>query len=305
MFAIEAKGLTKRYRSMRRDWSSVVDNIDLEVRKGEIYGFLGPNGAGKTTTIKMILGITYATSGELKVLGKEADSADVHQQVSYLPERPYYYEHLTGLEVLMFFASLFGIKDKNRCKELLARVHLNKDMDKQISHYSKGMLQRIGLAQCLINDPKLLILDEPTAGLDPIAHTEIRDLILDLRNEGKTIFISSHELSEVERICDRIAIIDQGKIRRQGELSHLLDNERTRIKLSSISNKLNSALSEIPNSKFTQNSEQVIFEFDDSKSLDDMIDLIRQHNGKIHSIVPCRKRLEDLYLETIQSGANS
>ena len=219
--AIETKKLTKTYKTRLGGRINVVNDLDLHVEEGEIFGFLGPNGAGKTTTIKMLLGIIYPTAGEGFVLGKEIGDMAVHKVISYLPERPYYYEHMTGLELLKFYASLFGIRDTALCKSLLEKVNLHRDMTKTISQYSKGMQQRVGLAQSLLNDPKLLFLDEPTGGLDPIAHREIRDLILSFRDEGRTVFISSHELSEVELICDRVAIINRGVIARQGRLRDL------------------------------------------------------------------------------------
>ena len=227
--AIETKQLTKSYRSRNSGNINVVDHLDLHVEEGEIFGFLGPNGAGKTTTIKMLLGIIYPSSGEGYVLGKEIGDMDVHRIISYLPERPYYYEHMTGPEILKFYGSLFGINDKAKFQMLLEKVNLHRDVTKTISQYSKGMQQRIGLAQSLINDPKLLFLDEPTGGLDPIAHREIRDLILGFRDEGRTVFISSHELSEVELICDRVAIINRGVIERQGKLTDLLRGGRIEI----------------------------------------------------------------------------
>lgn len=213
--AIETKQLTKTYKSRIHGKINVVDSLDLHVEEGEIFGFLGPNGAGKTTTIKMLLSIIYPDAGEGYVLGKEIGDMSVHRLISYVPERPYYYEHMTGLELLKFYASLFGINDQALFVRLLEKVNLHRDMSKTISQYSKGMQQRVGLAQALLNDPKLMFLDEPTGGLDPIAHREIRDLILSFREEGRTVFISSHELSEVELICDRVAIINKGVIARQ------------------------------------------------------------------------------------------
>ncbi|RYG41356.1 ABC transporter ATP-binding protein, partial [bacterium] len=232
--AIETKKLTKSYKSRTAGKINVVEALDLHVEEGEIFGFLGPNGAGKTTTIKMLLGIIYPTSGEGYVLGKEIGDMAVHRLISYLPERPYYYEHMTGPEILKFYGSLFGINDTARFQSLLERVNLHRDTTKTISQYSKGMQQRIGLAQSLINDPKLLFLDEPTGGLDPIAHREIRDLILSFRDEGRTVFISSHELSEVELICDRVAIINKGVIEAQGKLTDLLRGGRIEITVDNV-----------------------------------------------------------------------
>lgn len=297
--AIETKQLTKSYKSRSLGTVNVVDSLDLHVEEGEIFGFLGPNGAGKTTTIKMLLGIIYPTSGEGYVLGREIGDMDVHKVISYLPERPYYYEHMTGMELLRFYDSLFGNNDKAKCQRLLERVNLAADASKTISQYSKGMQQRVGLAQSLLNDPKLLFLDEPTGGLDPIAHTEIRDLILNFREEGRTVFISSHELSEVERICDRVAIIHRGKIRRQGSLTELLKGGRIEI------------IAEGATREFADSikSKDVIVSFADGRLIVDVpededpnsiIDGLRSSKSKIISIIPRRKRLEDLFVETVK-----
>lgn len=303
--AIETKQLTKSYKSKQAGTINVVDHLDLHVEEGEIFGFLGPNGAGKTTTIKMLLGIIYPTSGEGYVLGKEIGDMDVHRLISYVPERPYYYEHMTGLELLKFYGSLFGITDKEKFIKLLEKVNLHRDMTKTISQYSKGMQQRVGLAQSLLNDPKLLFLDEPTGGLDPIAHREIRDLILSFRDEGRTVFISSHELSEVELICDRVAIINRGVIARQGKLSELLKGGRIEITAEGVAEGL------LKDMKITDANLRVVgngflLDMPEENDPNSVIDAIRGQNGRVISIVPRRKRLEDLFVETVSNkGANS
>ena len=207
---------------------------------------------------------------------------------------------MTGMELLMFYASLFGIDDQEKCKQLLDRVNLSRDASKTISQYSKGMQQRVGLAQSLLNDPKLLFLDEPTGGLDPIAHTEIRDLILQFRDEGRTVFISSHELSEIERICDRVAIINYGVIEKQGKLSDLLSGGRVEIQAEGVPESLAS------NAK----GPDIVTSFRDGKLIVDMpedtdtnalVDAIRSCGGRVVSIIPRRKRLEDLFVETVKN----
>jgi len=298
--AIETKKLTKSYKSRQHGHISVVDNLDLHVEEGEIFGFLGPNGAGKTTTIKMLLGIIYPTSGLGYVLGKEIGDMDVHRLISYLPERPYYYEHMTGPEILRFYGSLFGISDEKKFQGLLEKVNLHRDVTKSISQYSKGMQQRIGLAQSLINDPKLLFLDEPTGGLDPIAHREIRDLILSFRDEGRTVFISSHELSEVELICDRVAIIDRGIIRRQGKLTELLHGGRLEITVQGIEGAFLSNLALFDaNVRTLPNG--LMLDIPEENDVNGVIDAIRTAEGRILSVVPRRKRLEDLFVETVST----
>lgn len=296
--AIETRKLTKTYRSKSLGLINVVDNLDLEVEEGEIFGFLGPNGAGKTTTIKMLLGIIYPTEGEGYVLGKEIGDLDVHKIISYLPERPYYYEYMTGMELLKFYGSLFGISDKDKFQGLLEKVNLAGDASKTINQYSKGMQQRIGLAQSLINDPKLLFLDEPTGGLDPIAHTEIRDLILQFRNEGRTVFISSHELSEVERICDRVAIINKGKIERQGRLDDLLKGGRIEIMADKATKELSEKFKGAENI-VSFHGERLILDVPESNDVNHMVDTLRTSGAVIVSIIPRRRRLEDLFVETV------
>lgn len=302
--AIETKDLTKTYRT-RAGRVNVVDHLNLEVEEGEIFGFLGPNGAGKTTTIKMLLNIIYPSAGTAKVLGKEITDSSVHRELSYLPEKPYYYEHMTGLEILHFYGKLFNIREPERsrkAKELLVKVNLDKDAGKQISQYSKGMQQRIGLAQSLLNEPKLLFLDEPTAGLDPIAHVEIRDLILQFRDEGKTVFISSHELSDVERICDRVAIINHGKIAEMGRLDKLLAGGRVEITAEKVPTAVEEKLRR-DGVIVSLHGDRLIIDAPDSLPTDGFIDAIRSAGGTILSILPRRKRLEDLFVETVKGGA--
>ncbi|MGV3616355.1 MAG: ATP-binding cassette domain-containing protein [Fimbriimonas sp.] len=296
--AIETKKLTKSYKSRQYGRINVVDNLDLHVEEGEIFGFLGPNGAGKTTTIKMLLGIIYPTSGEGYVLGKEIGDMDVHRLISYLPERPYYYEHMTGPEILRFYGSLFGITDEKKFQMLLEKVNLHRDVTKSISQYSKGMQQRIGLAQSLINDPRLLFLDEPTGGLDPIAHREIRDLILSFRDEGRTVFISSHELSEVELICDRVAIINKGVIARQGRLTDLLRGGRIEITVEATEEALLRGL-ELHDANVRTLPSGFMLDMPEDNDTNAIIDRIRTSKGRIVSIVPRKKRLEDLFVETV------
>ncbi|HJP83041.1 MAG TPA: ABC transporter ATP-binding protein [Fimbriimonadaceae bacterium] len=302
--AIETRQLTKTYKSRQLGKINVVDHLDLEVEEGEIFGFLGPNGAGKTTTIKMLLGIIYPTSGEGYVLGKEIGDMDVHKIISYLPERPYYYEHMTGMEILKFYGSLFGINDRAKFQGLLEKVNLAADASKTISQYSKGMQQRIGLAQSLLNDPKLLFLDEPTGGLDPIAHTEIRDLILQFRDEGRTVFISSHELSEVERICDRVAIINKGVIERQGSLDELLRGGRIEIIVDGVGQAFADSI-RTSESTVSFHNGRLIVDMPEEGDVNALIDGARSSKGTVVSVIPRRRRLEDLFIETVNKPKSS
>jgi len=303
--AIKTVNLTKRYSGL---WSKhpveAVKNLNLEVYRGEIFGFLGPNGAGKTTTIKILLGIIYPTEGEAYVLGQPAGDPKNHYKISYLPENPYFYDYMTGREILTFYARLFGITEPERSKrvnELLDRVGLSRAADQPLRTYSKGMLQRIGLAQCLINDPELLILDEPTAGLDPIAHIDIRDLILELRNQGKTLFISSHQLSDVERVCDRVAILNKGMLVRLGKIEELLAGGYVEIIADKVTNNVLEPIRQL-GGKASLHDGRLIVEQPDDGSVDRVIDIVRAAGGHIVSVKPYRRTLEDLFVETIQGG---
>lgn len=304
-YAIKINNLTKRYSGL---WSQkpvdAVKNLNLEVHRGEIFGFLGPNGAGKTTTIKVLLGIIYPTSGEAFVLGKHAGDPRNHYKISYLPENPYFYDYMTGREILHFYARLFGLTERartQRVNELLDRVGLSRAADQPLRTYSKGMLQRIGLAQCLLNDPELLILDEPTAGLDPIAHIDIRDLILELRAQGKTLFISSHQLSDVEIVCDRVSILNRGELVRMGKLEDLLSGGHVEMIAEKVPETVLEPIRQL-GGRPSLHDGRLIVEQPDDGSIDRVIDLVRANGGHIISVKPYRRTLEDLFVETIQGG---
>ncbi|OGC41189.1 hypothetical protein A2Y85_05125 [candidate division WOR-3 bacterium RBG_13_43_14] len=201
----------------------ILNNINLEIKQGEVFGFLGPNGAGKTTTIKIITGLIRPDSGRVEVFGHPAGSQDARKDIGFLPESPYFYEHLTGYEFLKIHALLHNMKNyRNRITELLETVGLTKAANSFLRSYSRGMLQRIGIAQALLADQALLVLDEPLTGLDPIGRKEIKDIVLEEKKKGKTIFFSSHILPDAEAVCDRIGIIINGEIKNVGELNQLL-----------------------------------------------------------------------------------
>jgi ABC-2 type transport system ATP-binding protein len=301
--AIRTEGLTKTYKLlMQKVPVNAITDLSFEVEEGEIFGFLGPNGAGKTTTIKILLGLTYPTAGQAWVLGKPAGDIEVKKEISYLPESPYFYEYMTGIEVVDFYARLFGMNNSTRkakVEELLKLVGLYHDRHKPLSQYSKGMLQRIGIAQALVNDPKLLFFDEPTSGLDPIAHSDIRDLILKLRDEGKTVFLSSHQLSDVEMVCDRVAILNRGKLLKIGKLDDLLQGSTVEIRTKGVTNTTLEKLKPIV--KDTQWKEGICtISVDEGENVNQAIDVIRTEKGTILSIIPKRQTLEDLFMEIIR-----
>jgi ABC-2 type transport system ATP-binding protein len=216
-------------RESRSGVKVALNGLDLEVRAGQVFGFLGPNGAGKTTTMNVLLGFVHATSGEARLFGVDVREPIARQRIGYLPELTYYYKFLTAEELLRFYARIFGIprgEADRRIDALLKLVELEHARGRTIKTYSKGMQQRVGLAQALINNPDLLILDEPTSGLDPLGRMKVREIIQRLKSEGKTVFFSSHELGEVETICDRVAIISQGELKAEGKVSDLVTHHQ-------------------------------------------------------------------------------
>ena len=209
-----------------------VKDLSLEVQQGEVFGFLGPNGAGKTTTMNVLLGFVTPTSGEAYLFGVNVRDPIARQRIGYLPELTYYYKFLTAEEILRFYARLFGLsraEADRRIDQLLKLVELEHARNRLLKHYSKGMQQRVGLAQALINDPDLLILDEPTSGLDPLGRMKVREIIQRLKNEGKTVFFSSHELGEVETVCDRVAIVHQGELKVVGRVEDLMRSHQANL----------------------------------------------------------------------------
>src|SRR5262245_44877878 len=224
---VEIENLTKDYEVgfVRKRKVRALDGLTLAVEGGQIFGFLGANGAGKTTTLKLLMRLIFQTEGSARILGQDFQNVSVHKRIGYLPENPYFYDYLTAREFLDYCAQLFGLDApvrRKRAADLLARVRLDeKRWDIQLRKFSKGMLQRVGLAQSIINDPEIVFLDEPMSGLDPIGRREVRDLIASLRQEGKTVFMCSHILSDIEVLCDRVAILRNGKLAHQGRLDDL------------------------------------------------------------------------------------
>ena len=300
--AIEIKHLVKKYKAV-----TAVNDISLDVYEGEIFGFLGPNGAGKTTTIKTLLGLIFPTSGETLVLGKPAGDIDVKEKISYLPESPYFYEHMSASEVVGFYGSLFGLSGEAKTKRvdyLLELVGLQDAKKKTLRAFSKGMLQRVGIAQALINDPKVLFFDEPTSGLDPIAHRDIRNLILHLKNEGRTIFLSSHQLSDVEMVCDRVSILNKGKLRRIGHVEELIAGGNVEIIVENVQAP-DAALAQLK--AMTSDIEPVgskllITASATTDSKNRVLDWVRANKGDVLSVTETRRTLEDIFYETVREG---
>jgi len=237
---IQTRNLTKIYRDFwGRKKVRALNSLSLEVRKGEVFGLLGPNGSGKTTTLKLLLGLLFPTEGTLKVLGRPAEDVEKNERIGYLPEESYLYRFLNAEETLDFYGRLFkmsGEQRRERSRELIKMVGLEQARRRQLKEYSKGMTRRIGLAQALINDPDLVLLDEPTSGLDPIGTREMKDLILKLKQQGKTVVMCSHLLADVQDVCDRIAILHQGELKELGRVDNLLKvRDVTEIRASGLS----------------------------------------------------------------------
>src|SRR5215471_5429676 len=231
---LETKNLRVEYRAQKsgEPRKIALKGLNLKVEAGEVFGFLGPNGAGKTTTMNVLLGFVNATAGDAYLFGANVRDPIARQRIGYLPELTYYYKFLSAEELLRFYAKIFGIPQQTaepRIDQLLRLVELEGVRKRPIKSYSKGMQQRVGLAQALINDPDLLILDEPTSGLDPLGRMKVREIIQRLKNEGKTVFFSSHELGEVETVCDRVAIIHEGELKVEGRVAELMEQHQANL----------------------------------------------------------------------------
>jgi ABC-2 type transport system ATP-binding protein len=241
--AVAVHGLTKIFSvPFHRQSIVAVKDLNLRIEPGEVYGLLGPNGSGKSTTLKIILGLVSPTRGRTEIFGRDSRLVQSREAVGFLPENPYFYKYLSGKETLLFFGRLCGLRGavlKNRVNELLDLVGLSKARNRRLGTYSKGMLQRIGLAQALIHDPRLVVLDEPTAGVDPAGSRDIRDLILDLKRRGITVLLSSHLLAQAQEICDRVGILADGVLVREGHLQELIAIEnQTELVIADASNEL-------------------------------------------------------------------
>lgn len=277
---VRAVGLSKVFRDFwNRPKAKAVNDIDFEINEGEVIGLLGPNGSGKSTTVKMLLGLLYPTAGSLSVFGRSPRDVDTKKLIGYLPEESYLYKYLTAAETLDFFGSLFNLSKaerRHRSEQLLDMVGLGHATRRRVGEFSKGMQRRIGLAQAMVNDPSLLILDEPTSGLDPIGCKEVKDLIMLLKKRGKTVLITSHLLSDVEDVCDRVIILYGGKIRATGTLNELLTiTEESRITTPLL----------------------------DHKATERVIQILRdQLKGEEFSIDHPRKTLEDFFLEVVNTA---
>ncbi|MEZ4392725.1 MAG: ABC transporter ATP-binding protein [Polyangiales bacterium] len=278
-----------------------VRGISFEVRQGEIFGFLGPNGAGKTTTIKTLLGLIFPSAGSVRLFGREVTDPAARRRVGFLPENPYLYQYLTAREIMDLAGRLSGMREPERGRraaELLARVGLGTVMDRPVRKFSKGMLQRAGLAQALMGDPDLLILDEPMTGLDPIGRKEVRDLILEERALGRTVMFSSHILSDVEMLCDRLAIVNRGELAAYGTLDSLLRKEirAVEVELGEVSDALRDALVATAGLRVGALNGKVLVTVEGEDGLQSALRAALEAGASVRSVTPRRETLEDLFV---------
>jgi ABC-2 type transport system ATP-binding protein len=279
-------------------------DLSLDIRKGEIFGLLGPNGAGKTTAIKILMGIHFPTSGSARLMGKPLGDRAVKAHIGFLPENPYFYDYLTGWEFLDFYGQLYGMNKKKRrvkIEQLLERVGLSHAANRPLRGYSKGMTQRVGLAQALMNDPEIVFLDEPQSGLDPLGRKEVRDIIISLRDQGKTVFFSSHILSDAEMICDRVGILFKGELRSIGPLGELLSTRVTEweVVVRGVEDTLMESwrprlkrLVKVEDDWWAIAEEEVLAE--------EIIRKVVQNRGRLVALTPRRESLEDYFIREIQ-----
>jgi ABC-2 type transport system ATP-binding protein len=301
-FVLEVEGLRKVFHiGFFRKRVEAVTGTSFKVKRGEIFGLLGPNGAGKTTTIKAILRLIFPTEGEIRIFGRSADDREAAKRVGYMPENPYVYQYLKPLEFLDLCGRLVGIPKTDRrarSEEMIDKVGLRHAMDRPIGKFSKGMMQRIGLAQALLHDPELLVLDEPMSGLDPIGRKEVRDLLVEQRERGKTLLFTSHILSDVELLCDRVVIMQQGEITSEGQVHDLLETagRQVEIRLSSASQALKDSLSS-RGTILDGGAGHLTLRVEGQKAVDEVIRISNASGARLDALIPERQTLEKLFLK--------
>jgi ABC-2 type transport system ATP-binding protein len=299
MHAIEIQGLSKSYSVgfWKRQLRPALKPLNLAVRTGETFGFLGPNGAGKTTTLKLLMGIIFPTSGSATILGKDFLDPEVKRKVGFLPEQPYFYDYLSAPELLDYYAQLSGvppIERRRRIADLLGRVGLSDVGNKQLRKFSKGMLQRVGIAQAIVHDPEVVFLDEPMSGLDPVGRHEVRELIQSLKDESKTIFFSTHILSDAEALCDRVAVIHKGELRGVGVVNDFRSSVAEQTEVIWLGASALSAVTDlVTDSHITSDTVRGTVQ---SANLDRLLEKLRQQRAQLISVTPIHRTLEDYFL---------
>lgn len=302
MPVVEIENLTKDYEVgfWRKRKVRALEGLSLSVEPSQIFGFLGANGAGKTTTLKLLMRLIFPTAGRASILGQDINDISMHQRIGYLPENPYFYDYLTPREFLDYCGQLFGLDSAartRRAEELLTRVNLDqKSWNRQLRKLSKGMLQRVGLAQALVNDPEIVFLDEPMSGLDPVGRREVRDLIASLRTEGKTVFMCSHILSDIEVLCDNVAILKKGRLAHAGSLDELRGQESNGFEILVTNTGPGLFLLWLPKASVSQTANGLRIEVNEEREIDRVMETLKDSNGKLVSINPIKQSLEDLFL---------
>jgi len=306
-YAVEIDGLSKDYETglWRKKKVRALDKLTLNVRPGQIFGFLGGNGAGKTTTIKLLMRLMFPTEGSAKILGRDISDVSMHNRIGYCPENPYFYDYLTANELMDYFGRLFGYDAatrKRKSEDLLTAVGLTPpEWRRQLRKYSKGMLQRVGLAQALINDPEIVFLDEPMSGLDPVGRREIRELIAGLRDKGVTVFMSTHILSDIEAMCDEVAILRGGKLAASGDLNDLLtksgEQRSLEISIKGVSaDAIRDEIEFIAGATIASKASGAVIEVLDESDVEAALKVIRDAGGHLISIQPVKQSLEELFV---------
>jgi ABC-2 type transport system ATP-binding protein len=299
MYAIEIQGLSKNYAVgfWKKQIRPALKSLDLKVNVGETFGFLGPNGAGKTTTLKLLMGIIFPTAGSATILGKDLFDPEIKRKTGFLPEQPYFYDYLSAPELLDYYARLSGVSAsvrRQRITDLLGRVGLGDVGNKQLRKFSKGMLQRVGIAQAIIHDPEVVFLDEPMSGLDPLGRHEVRELIQQLKDEGKTIFFSTHILSDAETLCDRVAVIHKGELRGVGVVNDFRSSiaEKTEIVWVGAA-ALSAAGQLVLEHHETADTVRATVQTAD---LDRVLEKLREQHARLISVTPVHRTLEEYFL---------
>jgi len=311
MPVIEIENLTQDYQTgfWRKRKVRALDGLNLRVEAGEVFGFLGPNGAGKTTTFKILMRMLRPTAGAARILGRPLDDLRMRARIGYLPERPYFYHYLTAREFLVYCGALCDLsrdRASKRATDLLDQVGLSDSADKHLRKFSKGMLQRVGLAQALINDPEALFLDEPMSGLDPLGRREVREMIAGLRSRGKTIFFSSHILTDVEAMCDRVAILNRGRLVETGRLSDILKSRSNEIEavVSGVNEEVLAELRDFA-IEVKPTPEGARVRLTNDQEMARLLAIAHGAGGRLVSVNPVRESLEDLFVREIGAGAKT
>jgi ABC-2 type transport system ATP-binding protein len=307
MAAIEILDLEKNYLVgfWRKRPRLALRPLRLTIEEGEVFGFLGPNGAGKTTTLKLLMGLVFPTAGTARILGMPMDDPQVKSQIGFLPEQPYFYDHLSARELLNYYGQLSGMPAKgrsSRVEEMLARVGLSDSAGVQLRKFSKGMLQRVGLAQAILHDPKLVFLDEPMSGLDPMGRREVRELIQQLRHEGKTVFFSTHILSDAEALCDRVGVIHQGELRGVGTVAEVTSQVQSKVEIIFCARNVPAALTSL--GVEARVSGDMVNAVLPAEQQDAALEVLRRERIKLISLAPVRGSLEEYYIQKLQPTEN-